>query len=230
MGFFANRRNRLVEGYLNKMVEKDRTEANIGSLYFEAACQYAQDNGGKLYPDMRDSIIFDKVIGGKNYSIMFMVGRNRSGTNITVNQRQTAFEIAQQEAEQFVESVRSRSSDAQKSRMQKLVQESFTTKKVYRSREIGEKEIEEFFRSLKTPIPINYATESYGSVRLGILRVPEIGTVAVMAAMMNGEAIITAPGSINEDLITGKKDELISWQAETFQAFHDAITTDARGV
>jgi hypothetical protein len=68
MRFFTDRRNRLVEGYLSRKARAGVAEAEVAGLYFEAACRYAQDNGGKLCPDMRDSIIFDKVIDGENYS------------------------------------------------------------------------------------------------------------------------------------------------------------------
>ncbi len=87
MGFFSDRRNRLVEGYLTRMVKTGATDVGVPDLYFDAACRYAQDNGGKLYPDMRDSIIFDKVIDGQNYSVFFLVGRGGKGTNITLTKK-----------------------------------------------------------------------------------------------------------------------------------------------
>ena len=66
MGFFSNRRDKLVESQIRQMLERGISEADVPNLYFEAACRYAQDHGGTLYPDTSDSIIFDKKIAGEN--------------------------------------------------------------------------------------------------------------------------------------------------------------------
>lgn len=97
------RRNRIIEGYLQQMADSGTSELDVPSLYFEAACRYAQDHGGVLYEDMRNSIIFDKVINGRNYSVFFHVGRNGNGTNISVTQRRSSLEIAEEEADAFVD-------------------------------------------------------------------------------------------------------------------------------
>jgi len=101
MGFFSNRRNRIVESYLESMVRSGTPEADIPNLYFERACRYAQDHGGTLYPDMQDSIIFDKEISGDNYSVFFLVGRGGKGVNITLTKQRHSFEIAKENAEEY---------------------------------------------------------------------------------------------------------------------------------
>lgn len=106
MGFFSNRRNSIVEGTLMKMVHQGRVTADIPDLYFEAACRYAEDNGGKVYDDTADSVIFDKLIGGENYSIFFMKERRIGGTHIRMTRQPSAFEIMEMEAKECVSNTR----------------------------------------------------------------------------------------------------------------------------
>ncbi|WP_165694149.1 hypothetical protein [Teichococcus deserti] len=96
-GFFSSRRNRIIDSYLLAMIRSGKQEIDVPELYFEAACRYALDNGGKLYDDMRDSIIFDKVFHGENYSIFFHIGRRGKGTNITINKQPSAYDIVHED-------------------------------------------------------------------------------------------------------------------------------------
>ncbi len=54
MGFFKNRRNRIIDGYLSGMVVAGVSQRTITNVHFAAAAKYGQDNGGVIYPDMRD--------------------------------------------------------------------------------------------------------------------------------------------------------------------------------
>lgn len=101
MGFFANRRATLVENYLNTMIASRQIDADIPSLSFDTACQYAIDNGGKRYPDTWNEIVFDRVVAGQNYSIFFMKGRG-GGTSVTLTARKSSYDLAKEEAEAFV--------------------------------------------------------------------------------------------------------------------------------
>lgn len=106
MGFFSKRRNAIIEAHLEQMVKSGTSEKDVPGLFFDAACRYGQDNGGKLYDDMRDSIIFDKVLGGNNHSVFFLVGRGGKGTNITLTKRRSSLDLAREEAEAFVSDAR----------------------------------------------------------------------------------------------------------------------------
>jgi hypothetical protein len=99
--FFSNRRAAIVEKHIKAIIASGRTEADASDLYFEAACKYAVDNGGKLYDDMRDSIIFDKIFNGDNYSIFLMRLRSGGGTKITVTKQRSSYERTSQEADEY---------------------------------------------------------------------------------------------------------------------------------
>jgi hypothetical protein len=81
-----------VEKYIHSMLASGRMDADFSNLVFDAARAYAQQNGATSYPDMRDSIGFDKEFGGRNYWVFFMRGRGGRGTSISLNPQPSAME------------------------------------------------------------------------------------------------------------------------------------------
>ncbi|MET3726066.1 hypothetical protein [Sphingomonas trueperi] len=81
-----------VEKYVYGMIEHGQSEADYPSLGFDAARAYARSNGATSYPDMRDSIGFEKQISGRIYWIFFTRGRAGRGTSISLTHRSIANE------------------------------------------------------------------------------------------------------------------------------------------
>lgn len=79
-----SRRNNVVEKHLIKMAESGKSETTIPNLYFEAACAYAKDHGGKLYEDTQDAISATITLRGKFYSVTFLKDRQLGGTYVTL--------------------------------------------------------------------------------------------------------------------------------------------------
>lgn len=101
MGFFRKRRNRIVEDNLIRNIAVGRLDFELDHLYFEAACAYARDNGGTLYPDTPDQIMFDKEFYGENYSVFFSLARRGGGTSVLLNRSPTAYDLIAVDAERF---------------------------------------------------------------------------------------------------------------------------------
>src|SRR5690348_9591912 len=74
------------------MLANGQMDAELSNLVFDAARAYAQQNGATSYPDMRDSIGFDKEFAGRNYWVFFMRGRGGRGTSISLGPQPSAFE------------------------------------------------------------------------------------------------------------------------------------------
>lgn len=89
MGFLDRLISKNIEKYLHSMLANGQMEAEFSNLMFDAARAYAQQNGGTSYPDMRDSIGFDKEFGGRNFWVFFMRGR---GTSISLRPQASGLE------------------------------------------------------------------------------------------------------------------------------------------
>ena len=48
---------------------------------------------------MRDSIVFDSIINGENYSVFFMAGRGGRGVDVTLTKRRSASELVSEHAD-----------------------------------------------------------------------------------------------------------------------------------
>ena len=79
-----HRRSDLILNHLEKMVLGRRMRADVRDLNFEAAQAFAQDNGGRIFPEDRDAISCTTVICGEPYSITFMRERRIGGTHIRI--------------------------------------------------------------------------------------------------------------------------------------------------
>jgi hypothetical protein len=235
MGFFSNRRNRIVESYLDSRVRSGTLDADIPNLYFAGACRYAQDHGGTLYPDMQDSIIFDKEIGGDNYSVFFLVGRGGKGVNITLTKQRHSFEIAKENADEYVR----RGAEKREPQPSRAVQairervlEGFSTGKVVRFRPAVKQDIEDFFEHYATTIPSKCETDEVWCVRLGMVDAPGVGISLVFAALMMDEALISvrslpaAPGVSQMETLSAKRDEIQEFQEESFPEFMAMIRAE----
>jgi hypothetical protein len=233
-GLFAARRNKIVGSYLENMVRSGVLEADVPDLYFEAACRYAQDHGGKLYDDMRDSIIFDKELFGQNYSVFFHVGRGRKGVNITLTRRRPSAEIASEEAEEFVRqanaSVDQSGRPPSYERVRQCVLESLETRKVVRFMPATAEEIQGFFETCATSIRSKFETNRVGVIYLGILDVPGAGILIVFGALMRREGIIhtlgrlpTKPGEDPANVLLEKRLELQEFMDEHFEVYRKSI-------
>lgn len=236
-GLFAARRNKIVGSYLEKMVRSGVLEADVPDLYFDAACRYAQDHGGKLYDDMRDSIIFDKEILGQNYSVFFLVGRGGRGVNITLTRRRPSAEIAREEAEEFVR--RANASVSQGGRppgyetVRQRVLESLETRKVVRFMPATAEEIQGFFEACATNVRSKLETNRAGVICLGILDVPGAGILIVFGAIMRDEGIIhtvgrlpTKPGEDPKDVLLEKQLDLQEFVDEQFKVYREGIESE----
>ena len=236
-GLFAARRNRIVGSYLENMVRSGVLEDDAPDLYFEAACRYAKDHGGKLYDDTRDSIIFDKEILGQNYSVFFLVGRGGKGVNITLTRRRPSAEIAREEAEEFVR--RANASVGQGGRprgyetVRQRVVESLETRKVARFMPATAEEIQGFFETCATNVRSKFETNRVGVICLGILDVPGAGILIVFGALMRGEGIIhtlgrlpTKPGENPADVLLEKRLDLQEFVDENFAMYREGIESD----
>lgn len=224
MGFFSNRRNKIVEDYLKQMVNRELTEADIPDLYFEAACKYAQENGATLYPDMRDSILFDKVIDGSNYSVLFMVGRRKGGTNVTLTKGHSAYDIARREldinnptAQNYNTSEYSKLS----AELIDLIDRSLEEKCATRSMDITLQDIESLFQICSTAIPFSKSISDSGSVHSGFLEIPKGRVLMLSVVLIRNEAIINVPSTINPDAIEHNYKLLLEIQEEMFVGFCD---------
>ncbi|KQZ99812.1 hypothetical protein ASD74_23920 [Rhizobium sp. Root564] len=238
MKFFTNRRNKVFDTQLTKMARSEVLEAVIQNLYFEAACRYAQDNGGKLYPDTRDSIIFDKVIDGENYSVFFTVGRGGNGLHIKMTLRRPVTEMASEAADAFVR--RAVGGNGQQLAepllaIREVAIRSLTTTKVVRFRPMTEKTMREFFAHHATSIPIKSETNSLGSSRIGLLDLPGHGVLIVFAAVLEDEAVIKVLGELPTPLgisqtetLSTKREGLIEFLDETFPTLCLAIDDEIK--
>lgn len=101
MGLLDRMIGRNVEKYLSSMLATGQTDAEFSNLVFDAARVYAQNNGAKYYPDMQDSIGFDKEFKGKNYNVFFMKVRGGRGTSITLKQQPSARDRMEAEIRAF---------------------------------------------------------------------------------------------------------------------------------
>lgn len=82
MGFFANRRNRLLDQAITSLIASGRKEADFPNIYYDAARRYAEDNGGSFDREYPDVISFTKNYGGQDRFIMFSKMWRGGGTNI----------------------------------------------------------------------------------------------------------------------------------------------------
>jgi hypothetical protein len=201
------------------MLERGISEADVPNLYFEAACRYAQDHGGTLYPDTSDSIIFDKKIAGENYSIFFFVGRGGRGTNITLTKRRSSYDIAEEEADEFAGKTSGRT-------IRQLVLESYTKKEAVRYRPVVEHDIHRFFESYSTIIPSKWVKDEASLARIGLVEMPSsgiFGTLIVWAALINDEAIIGVRDASHLGSLSERRDAILEWQDEQLQEFRSSV-------
>jgi len=82
MGFFSNRRNRIIEKAIKSLVASGRTEADFPQIYFDAARRYAHDHGAEDDREYPDVIGFTKEFCGEERFIMFSKMWSGGGTNI----------------------------------------------------------------------------------------------------------------------------------------------------
>jgi hypothetical protein len=218
VGLFSNRRNRIVEKHLRLLIAAGVSDAELPDLYFEAACGYAKDNGGKQYPDSMDSIIFDKVIDGQNYSIFFLKIRRGGGTSVTLTESRPSFEIARENAEEYVRW-------AAASHIDDLVLDSINTNSTIKRKSITEGKIREFFEFRSTSIPSKCESIDGGAVFFGFVNVRGVGIISVMSAVIGREVIINANASqpLTEEFFSSKRDIVLSLQDEYFEEFKTAI-------
>ena len=78
------RRSDLIQGHLEKMVRGRRMQADVRNLHFEAAQAFAQDRGGRTFPEDRDAISCAVIIAGRPYSVTFLRERRIGGTHIQI--------------------------------------------------------------------------------------------------------------------------------------------------
>lgn len=210
MGIFSNRRNKIVDDQLKSMLEGGKSEAEMPNLYFDAARRYAMDHGGRSYPDTPEDIIFDKEISGRKYSIFFTVGRRRKGTSITITQQSSSYDIAREEAEEFVRR-------ANESLIIDLVLESYNTRVVTKHRPVTERDFQSFFETHEASIPNKSVSGSPGIVRCGLIEIPSSGVLIVTATLVNEEASINVAGAAPSGLSDAQRSAISQWQDEAVE-------------
>jgi hypothetical protein len=80
------RRSDVIQNHLEKMVDGRQSKANVQNLYFEAARAFAEDHGGRIFPEDQDIISCTVVIGGKPHTVSFMRERKSGGTYIQISE------------------------------------------------------------------------------------------------------------------------------------------------
>lgn len=78
------RRSDIIQNHLEKMVQNQHMQADVRNLYYEAAQSFAEERGGRAFPEDRDTISCVSVISGQPYSVTFMRDRRAGGTNINI--------------------------------------------------------------------------------------------------------------------------------------------------
>ncbi|MEG8222174.1 hypothetical protein OSJ57_16315 [Sphingomonas sp. HH69] len=78
------RRSDTIQNHLEKMIQGRRMQADVRNLYFEAAQAFAEERGGRVFPEDRDTISCTVVISGQPYSLTFIRERRIGGTHIRI--------------------------------------------------------------------------------------------------------------------------------------------------
>lgn len=82
MGFFSNRRNRIIDQAISSLIASGRTEGDFPNIYYDAARRYAVDNGATAAFDYPDSCSVLKNYGGQDRFIIFSKMWSGGGTSI----------------------------------------------------------------------------------------------------------------------------------------------------
>lgn len=208
-----------VEKYILGMIRSGNRDEDFPNLVYDAARSYTKSNGGSCYSDTPGICSLDKEFNGENYYITFMKGRR--ATNITLRKQPTAYDIVEEDANRMVKS--SYASD-----VLEAVLESYNEKpKVVRSNRIDQQSIQYFFELYATSIPNKVVDDEAGLTSFGLVAVPEVGVLVVLAAILNGEAIILAPGKIEVELSRENREALLAWQDESFEEFRSLLASEA---
>jgi len=230
MGFFSNRRNKIIEKRLFAMARSGNLSAHFDELFFEAAARYAKDHGGKLYDDMRDSIIFDRVIDGENYSVFFMTGRGGRGVDVKLTKRRPSYELTSEHVDAVVNRVRA---EDQIRELRQCVLESLSARKTIRRRPATASSINLLFELYATPVPSKSEDSGDYLIRYGFIDVPRTGIILLFSALVDGEAILYAagqipskPGTSQEESLLSLQDDLREMQEEIFPTFRSAFQAE----
>lgn len=208
-----------VEKYILAMIRSGSRDEDFPNLVYDAARSYTKTNGGACYSDTPHICSLSKEFGGKSYYITFMKGRR--ATNITLMDELSDCDFLEEHNNLPV-----RGLDA--SLVLDAVLESRNGwPNVVRSGQIDEQGIQSFFELYSTIIPNKVVADEAGPVYFGIVSVPEAGVLVVMAAILNGEAIILSPGRIEFELSPDNREKLSAWQDESFEEFRYLIAAEA---
>lgn len=209
-----------VEKYILGMIRNGNRDEIFPNLVYDAARSYTKTNGGSCYSDTPDICSLDKEFGGENYYITFMKGHR--ATNITLAKQPSAKNIVEEDAHQLVRGVYA-------SPVLDAVLESYNDRpNVVRSSQIDEQSIQSFFELYATSIPNKVVVDEAGPISLGLVTVPEVGVLVVLAAILNGEAIIMSPGQIEVELSQENREALLAWQDESFEEFRSLLAAELR--
>lgn len=211
---------RTVEKYILAMIRSGNRDEDFPNLVYDAARSYTKTNGGACYSDTPHICSLNKEFGGKDYYITFMKGHR--ATNITLTNQPSAYDIVEGYDDRLVRGV-----DA--SLVLDAVLESRNGwPNVVRSSQIDEQSIQSFFELYATIIPNKMVADEADTVNFGLVGVPEVGVLVVMAAILNGEAIILSPGRIEFELSPENRETLLAWQDESFEEFRSVIAAEAQ--
>lgn len=221
MGFFKNRRNRIIDGYLSGMVVSGVFSRTITNLHFAAAARYGQDNGGVIYPDMRDSITFDKIIHGRNYSVFFL--ERNGNVHVTLTDRRSTADLASEHADRVVAEVNAAIKPQRKEpdsawviAIRDRAIESLEVGKRLGLKSVDIDDVEEFYEVYGASIPVKKTSLSDGGkILISVVALPNTGPVIVYAIVARNEAMINAmrfiPAGVDatDDLIAGMREDII---------------------
>lgn len=209
-----------VEKYILAMIRNGTWDEDFPNLVYDAARSYAKANGGSCYSDTPDICSLNKEFGGKYYYITFI--RGRRATNVTLAEQPSASSVLEEDANRVVREVKA-------CPVLEAVLESYKNKpRVVRSRRVDQQAIESFFEVYATSLPNRFSADEAASVYLGLGAVPGVGVLVVMAAILRGEAIISAPGCIEAALSPENREALLAWQNEAFEDYRAFIEAEAR--
>ena len=238
LSFLKTRRNRIVDRYLSEMVQAGVLQRTITNLHFAAAARYGQDNGGVIYPEMRDSIIFDKIIQGRNYSVSFL--ERHGNVYVTLTDRRSAKDIVADDADRMVAMVRAADKRRQKVpdsawvvAIRDRAIESLQAGKRLGLKSVDIDDVDEFFEFYGTSLPVKKATLSDGGkILISVVRLPNFEPVIMYAvvgryeAIFNAMTLLSSGVAVTDELLSHMREDIIDMLDASLSQMQTALEED----
>nr|WP_313635194.1 hypothetical protein [Brevundimonas diminuta] len=207
MGFFSNRRDRIIEQELARLSASGRTEGVARHIHFDAARRYAQDHGGTLWDDMNDSISFDTKIGGRAYNVMFMETSPGGGTDITLT---TPLDVSKVFA-------------GDNPLMHQLVQESLSNEAPAVGQPIPLNEARFFFDRFGYQVGASWIGSDGLHSGAGIVDVPALGKCFLLATIAGDRTIVAAQAVPHVEITPDDRAGWFEQLTESVTGWHESV-------